>query len=330
MLKVVTAAIAAGAAGWILARRTAPSNARRDWSPAAAPGAAKLLLLGKTVVVTGGSSGIGRAICRACAREGAHVVILDLRQEPLEGGETTEALIESDAAAAAAAAGAGAGAAGDAAAAAAAAAATAAAAAAPRPQVVRVAGDVSKLADVKRAVAAAVSLTGRLDVLVNNAAIDSGGQDLLATTEATWDRVLAVNAKGVMFGCQAAIEQMVTQAQGADELRGRVVNISSQHGMVCCPGDLAYGVGKATVVYMTRQIAADYAKRGIAVNAVAPGKIVTGFDGDNRPYSISRTPAPRLGRPDDVARAVVFLASEQATAFVTGVNLMCDGGWTAS
>jgi len=325
-LKVVagwtlTSLIAAGAAAWILARRTAPSNARRDWSPAAAPGAAKMLLLGKTVVVTGGSSGIGRAICRACAREGAHVVIMDLRQEPLEGGETTEALIESDAAAAAAAgAGAGAGAAGDA----------AAAAAAPRPQVVRVAGDVSKLADVKRAVAAAVSLTGRLDVLVNNAAIDSGGQDLLATTEETWDRVLAVNAKGVMFGCQAAIDQMVTQAQGADELRGRVVNISSQHGMVCCPGDLAYGVGKATVVYMTRQIAADYAKRGIAVNAVAPGKIVTGFDGDNRPYSISRTPAPRLGRPDDVARAVVFLASEQATAFVTGVNLMCDGGWTAS
>ena len=177
--------------------------------------------------------------------------------------------------------------------------------------------------------------------MVNNAATDSGGQDLLATTEATWDRVMAVNAKGVMFGCQAAIEQMLTQAplprgegsggsRSDDELRGRVVNISSQHGMICCPGDLAYGVGKATVVYMTRQIAADYAKRGVAVNAVAPGKIVTGFDGDNRPYSIARTPAPRLGRPDDVARAVVFLASEQATAFVTGVNLMCDGGWTAS
>ena len=99
--------------------------------------------------------------------------------------------------------------------------------------------------------------------------------------------------------------------------------------MVCCPGDIAYGVGKAAAVYMTRQIAVDYAEDAIACNAVAPGKIVTGCDSDTRPYSVSRTPCPRLGKPSDVADAVIFLASDLCSAFVTGTNFMVDGGWTA-
>jgi NAD(P)-dependent dehydrogenase (short-subunit alcohol dehydrogenase family) len=104
--------------------------------------------------------------------------------------------------------------------------------------------------------------------------------------------------------------------------------------MVSSPGDIAYGTGKAAVVYMTRQIAADYGPQQIICNAVAPGKIITGKSGRaNDPelidYSKRRTPLPRLGRPDDVASAVAFLASDEAR-YITGENLMVDGGWMAA
>jgi NAD(P)-dependent dehydrogenase (short-subunit alcohol dehydrogenase family) len=109
---------------------------------------------------------------------------------------------------------------------------------------------------------------------------------------------------------------------------------SSQHGFIAAPDDIAYGTTKAAVAYLTRQIAADYAAQGIVCNAVAPGKIQTGAAGRaldpavlDRAYR--RTPWPRLGLPDDVARAALFLASDDAS-FVTGINLMVDGGWTAA
>ena len=116
-------------------------------------------------------------------------------------------------------------------------------------------------------------------------------------------------------------------------MRGRIINISSQHGMVACPGDFPYSVSKGGIVQMTRQIAVDHAAQGIICNAVAPGTIVTGKPGiandpDALNYSRSRTPLPRLGRPDDVAGAALFLASDMST-YVTGVNLMVDGGWMA-
>ncbi len=142
------------------------------------------------------------------------------------------------------------------------------------------------------------------------------------------------------------LTQAPAQASGG-EVRGRIVNISSQHGMISAPGHMAYGVSKAGVVYLTRQIAADYAKDGVVCNAVAPGKIITGHDGgpgggpgdgpggglgSQDPhvlaYARSRTPWPRLGRPEDVAGAALFLASDQAT-YITGENLMVDGGWMA-
>ena len=299
----VQLALASALGGALLAatllRRKSRGSAQANYQQTEVAG--RGLLDGRSVVVTGGSSGIGRAICLACAREGANVVILDPRSTPLEGGTPTEQAIVD------------------------------LCSAGNKVRVQRVSGDCTAAADIERAIAQAVAFSGRLDVYVNNAAIDSGGKNLLATDEATWDRVMRVNAKGVFLGCQGAVRAMLQQEPRAgSELRGRVLNISSQHGMICCPGDLAYGTGKSTVVYMTRQIAADYAKKGIAVNAVAPGKIVTGFDGDARPYSIARTPAPRLGRPEDVANAIVFLASEQASAFVQGINLMVDGGWMAA
>ncbi len=125
---------------------------------------------------------------------------------------------------------------------------------------------------------------------------------------------------------------MLTQ-EIVNEARGRIVNVSSQHGMVCAPGDIAYGVSKAGIVYLTRQIAVDYAAQHIVCNAVAPGKILTGKSGPAieakaMAYSEQRTPMPRLGRPDDVASAALYLASDECS-FTTGVNLMVDGGWMA-
>lgn len=250
----------------------------------------------KVAVVTGASSGIGRAIARRFAAEGAAVLIADVREEPLEGGRPTVELIRDEGGEA---------------------------------RFERV--DVSMWDEVDGVVSTAVEHYGKLDVMVNNAAVYTGAA-LLETTEAEWDRVMAVNVKGMFFGCKRAVQQMITQPPVGDA-RGRIVNLSSQHGMVCCPGDVAYGVSKAGAAYITRQIAADYADRQIVCNAVAPGKILTGRGGDavspeGLAYSRSRTPMPRLGEPMDVANAATFLASDECT-YMTGVNLMVDGGWMA-
>ncbi|MDQ0391261.1 SDR family NAD(P)-dependent oxidoreductase [Labrys monachus] len=254
------------------------------------------LLKDKVAIVTGASSGLGRAIALRYAREGANVVLADVRDEPIEGGETTQALI------------------------------LAAGGSAISPRT-----DVSKWSDVDALVEAAVSRFGRLDVMVNNAAIYTS-TNLVETTEEQWNRVMAVNVTGVFHGCKRAVQQMLTQ-DPVEEVRGRIVNISSQHGMVGSPGDMPYGVSKGSIVQMTRQIAVDHARDFIVCNAVAPGKIITGKPGvANDPqaldYSHRRTPWPRLGRPDDVAGAALFLASDMAT-YITGVNLLVDGGWMA-
>lgn len=250
----------------------------------------------KIVIVTGGSSGIGRAIATLFAREGAKVLIGDVSETVLESG-------------------------------------------APTREVIAEAGgiarfqrcDVSVWADVDALVSAAVAEFGRLDVMVNNAAIRGAGTKLHETTEEDWDRVMAVNAKGVFFGCKRAVQQFLTQ-EIVDETRGRIINLSSQHGMVAAPGKIAYGTGKAAAAYMTKQIAVDYAKDNIVCNAVAPGRILTGRPvapgTDAMEYSIMRTPMPRLGRPMDVAQAALFLASAEAS-YVTGHNLLVDGGWMA-
>jgi len=116
------------------------------------------------------------------------------------------------------------------------------------------------------------------------------------------------------------------------DVRGRVVNISSQHGMVGPPGHVAYAASKGGVVNLTRQIAVDYGPRGVLVNAVAPGKILTGSpeqrNAETLTYAQTRTPFHRLGRPEDVAGAALFLASDDS-GYVSGTNLLVDGGWMA-
>jgi NAD(P)-dependent dehydrogenase (short-subunit alcohol dehydrogenase family) len=252
---------------------------------------------GKIAIITGGSSGIGRAISRLFAAEGARVVVADVTEEVVEGGEPVRALIAADG-----------------------------------NHADFVACDVADRAAVDGLFSTVVAQHGRVDILVNNAAI-RGAQKLVETEEALWDRVMGVNLKGAYLCARAAVRQMLTQDVVA-EARGRIVNITSQHGMVSAPGDFAYGVSKAGLVYMTRQIAADYGPDHIICNAVAPGKILTGKGGRAvEPqwiaYSEARTPLPRLGRPLDVARAALFLASEEAS-FVQGHNLMVDGGWMAA
>lgn len=251
----------------------------------------------KTAIVTGASSGIGRAIAARFASEGARVFIADVTDQPVEGGEPTESVIRSAGG-----------------------------------EAWYIETDVSNRAQVEHLVDEAVSRAGRLDILVNNAAIYSSTA-LTETTEEDWQRVMDVNLKGAFLCSKYAVRQMLTQ-DVVNEARGRIINISSQHGMVCAPHDIAYGVSKAGMIYLTRQIAADYADQFIICNAVAPGKIITGkagaaMDPGALAYSKSRTPMPRLGKPNDVAAAALFLASDECT-YTTGVNLMVDGGWMAS
>jgi len=171
-------------------------------------------------------------------------------------------------------------------------------------------------------------------VLVNNAVLAGAhSKPLLETEDSDFDAIFAVNIRGPFMLCRAAVRQMLTQ-EPRGEARGRIINITSQHGMVGAPGHFAHAVSKGALVQLTRQVAVEHARDGIVCNAVAPGKIVTGAPGDlsrdegGAAYVRSRTPFPRLGEPRDVAAAVTFLASDEAT-YVSGINLMVDGGWMA-
>jgi NAD(P)-dependent dehydrogenase (short-subunit alcohol dehydrogenase family) len=253
---------------------------------------------GKTIAITGASSGLGRAMALRFAAEGAHVVCADVRADPREGGEPTVDLI------------AGAGGSAE-----------------------YVQADTSRWDDIDRLVTTAVAHSGRLDVMVNNAIVAGPhSKGLLETEEGDWDAIMAVGLRGVFLCCKRAVQQMLTQAPVA-EVRGRIVNLSSQHGMVGAPGHVAYCTAKGGVVNLTRQVAVDFARRGIIVNAIAPGKILTRpADEPDTPevlaYSHSRTPFSRLGRPDDVASAALYLASDECS-YVSGTNLLVDGGWMA-
>jgi glucose 1-dehydrogenase len=255
-------------------------------------------LEGKSIVVTGGSSGLGRAMALRFAAEGADIVVGDLREDPREGGQPTVEVI-----------------------------------AAQGGRGVFVRADAALGDDVDLLVRTAVERSGRLDVMVPNAIIAGRhSKGLLETDEDDWDAIMAVGLRGVFLACKCAVQQMLTQ-DPVREARGRIVLISSQHGMVGPPGHVAYAAAKGGVVNLTRQIAVDFGPRGIICNALAPGKILTTpIDEPDAPevlaYSHARTPFPRLGRPEDVASLAVFLASDECT-YMSGANVMVDGGWMA-
>ncbi len=247
-------------------------------------------LAGKVALISGGARGMGAAEARLFAREGARVVIGDILEAE---GRAVEAEI-----------------------------------AAKGGEALFVSLDVTRETDWQRAVAASVERFGTLTVLVNNAGI-GGASRLEETTAEAWDRVMDVNAKGVFLGTKAVIPAM-RRAGG-----GSIVNISSQLGLVGMDNSSPqYQASKGAVRLLTKLTALQYAREGIRANSVHPGPIVTPMtearrrDPANYRLMVSRIPLGRYGEPDEVAYGVLYLASDES-AYVTGSELVIDGGWTA-
>ncbi len=247
------------------------------------------LLPGRVAVVTGGASGIGRASAIAIAEQGARAVIVaDVLREPREGGQPTHELIAERTGA--------------------------------RSEFVTC--DVTAPDDVRRAVAAADPFGG-VDLMVNVAGIFRA-EDFLSVSEDAYDRMMDVNVKGTFFGAQAAANAMVRRGGG-----GWIVNISSIAGLNGCARFASYTAAKGAVRLLSYSLADELGPHGIRVNAIHPGLIATKMTSEDvalaeeRPPSL--VPLGRHGRPEDVAGAVVYLASDLAS-YVTGASLLIDGG----
>jgi NAD(P)-dependent dehydrogenase (short-subunit alcohol dehydrogenase family) len=201
--------------------------------------------------------------------------------------------------------------------------------------------DTSKAADLDRAVDGAVKALGPLEIMVNNAGILDGYFNVDELDEAVWRRVLDIDLTGVFLGCKRAVREMLPRG------RGRIVNMASVAGLNGTGGGAAYVAAKHGVVGLTRQMAVVYSARGITVNAVCPGPILTGLrahsqailgagvpDMSQRGVAVNDdqirglVPAGRRGTVDDIAAAVCYLVSDEA-AYVTGHTLVIDGGWRA-
>jgi NAD(P)-dependent dehydrogenase (short-subunit alcohol dehydrogenase family) len=242
---------------------------------------------GKVAIVTGAASGIGRATARLLAQEGAAVVVADV--DP-EGGEETARQIREDG---------GSG--------------------------LFARTDVSRSEDVQQMVATTLERFGQLDILHNNAYWAPLYRPLVDTAEEEWDRTLDVTLKGVFLGCKYAIPPMIERGGGV------IVNTASTAALVASPQFAAYMAAKGGVVTLTRSVAMDYGPSGIRCNAVCPGLIETPAtapvlaDPERRQWLTSKLLVGRIGRPEDIARAVVYLASDESS-FMTGQTLVVDGG----
>ncbi len=187
--------------------------------------------------------------------------------------------------------------------------------------------DVTSESNWQDVVAATVARFGKLDILVNNAGIGDQGT-VEQTTSEQWDTVMDINAKGVFLGTKAAIPEM-RRAGG-----GSIINISSIYGLVGSGGSTSYAASKGAVRLLTKSTAIQYADEGIRANSVHPGPIATPMteasraDSDRNQWFLANTPLGRWGEPEDVAYGVLFLASDESS-FMTGSELVIDGGWTA-
>ncbi|KAL4954122.1 hypothetical protein BDW69DRAFT_205400 [Aspergillus filifer] len=259
----------------------------------------------KIAIVTGSSSGLGRAIATKYAQEGAKVVCADLSptaRSHEEAAITTHDLIVQNGG-----------------------------------EAIFVQTDVGDAVQMEKLVKVAVERFGRLDVLVNNAGISIEARTpavLHLTDEETWDTTMRVNAKSVFLGCKYALAQMLRQEPHESGDRGWIVNISSIMGMIVGPENPSYCASKGAVSQLTRQIALDYAPHKIHANALCPGYIQTAIFKETAanltPWEdlSRRHPLKGPGLPADVARMAVVLASEDAS-WMTGVCLPVDGGYTA-
>lgn len=250
------------------------------------------LLAGKVALVTGGASGIGRATAIAMAREGARVVVADVAEAG--GAETVQRIVAAGG------------------------------------QALFQRADVADAADVDALVRRAVEAYGRLDCAFNNAGIEGAVTAPHEYPDDVFDRVIAVNLKGVWLCLKAEVRQMLAQGGGA------IVNTASAAGLVGAPTISAYDASKHGVVGLTKSFALAYARQGIRVNAVCPGIIRTPMversflarDPNAAARLEASEPVGRMGTPEEVAEAVVWLCSD-AASFVTGVALPVDGGMVA-
>jgi 3-oxoacyl-[acyl-carrier protein] reductase len=243
---------------------------------------------GKVAIVTGGGRGIGRATALALAAAGADVAVAVSRDLDAAAQVAGEA----------------------------------------REHGVRAIAcrtDVSRWEEVEALVGATLDAFGRLDCMINNAGITRDSL-LLRMDDATWDAVLDVNLKGAFHGTRAALKPMLRQRSG------RIVNVTSVVGLSGNPGQANYSAAKAGMIGLTKATAREVASRGITVNAVAPGYIETKMTAELPPAAAEelkkRIPLGRLGAPEDVAGAILFLCSE-AASYVTGQVLVVDGGMLA-
>jgi NAD(P)-dependent dehydrogenase (short-subunit alcohol dehydrogenase family) len=247
-------------------------------------------LRGKVALISGGARGMGASEARLFAREGAQVVLGDILEAE---GQAVEADIKAKGG-----------------------------------EALFVRLDVTDEADWERAVARTVERFGKLDVLVNNAGVGAVSR-IEDTTVKDWDHVMDVNAKGVFLGTRAAIPVMRRGGGGS------IINISSQLGLVGTDNNSPqYQASKGAVRLLTKTTAIQYAREGIRANSVHPGPITTPMterrraDPEHYQKMLSRIPLGRFGEPDEVAYGVLYLASDES-AFVTGSELVIDGGWTA-
>jgi NAD(P)-dependent dehydrogenase (short-subunit alcohol dehydrogenase family) len=242
---------------------------------------------GKVVFVTGAASGIGRAAAVAYAAEGARVAIVDRSADALK---QTEASVKN--------------AGGD---------------------VLAIACDVSSPEQVEAAVKLVVERFGRLDVAFNNAGVENKASPLHEIDLEEWDRILGINLRGTFVCMKHEIAQMVRQGSGV------VVNTSSGAGICGVAGGAAYAASKHGIIGMTKSAALDYARQNIRVNAVLPGNIETPmmdrFTGGDIQKAIDLEPVGRLGKPEEIAEAVLWMSSDPG-GFVTGSAIVIDGGWS--
>jgi NAD(P)-dependent dehydrogenase (short-subunit alcohol dehydrogenase family) len=254
----------------------------------------------RVAIVTGASSGIGRAIAIGFAREGARVVCSDIRKDARPEGYETDRQQDTDEVISANS--------GDA---------------------LFMRADVTRGQDMADLVKSAVDRYGRLDIMVNNAGIFTRLAPIHEKTEEEYDFTMNVNAKGVWNGCQQAIRQFLRQGDG-----GKIINIVSIAGLIGLANEPAYCASKGAAANLTRQLAIDYGPHRINVNAICPNFLTTAMcrpyhdDAAIRSVVEEATPLRRWGTPEEIVGPAVFLASRDAD-YVTGSMLIVDGGYTA-